>query len=97
MSARLRAIVRKQRLLIATATEQRREFALQAAAVRQSLAFADLAWRGFRHLKARPVGIAVAAAALAALGPGRLLRLGYRSGLIVVAALRLIKIFRTLR
>ncbi len=97
MSARLREIDRKRRLLVARATEQRGELAVQAAAVRQSLAFVDLAWRAYRGLKSSPVGAAVAAAALVAVGPGKLLRLGYRSGLIVVGLLRLIKIFRALR
>jgi len=97
MSARLREIVRKRRLLVARATEQRGEFAVQAAAIRQSFAFADLAWRGYRRLKSSPVGVAVVAAALVAVGPGKLLRMGYRSGLIVVGLLRLIRIFRALR
>jgi hypothetical protein len=97
MSARLREIVRKRRFLVVRTTEQRAELAVQAAAVRQSLAFADLAWRGYRHLKSRPVGVAIVAAALVAIGPGKLLRVGYRSGLIVMAVLRLIKIFRSMR
>jgi YqjK-like protein len=97
MSARLREIVRKRRFLVVRAAEQRGELGVQAAAARQSLAFADLAWRGYRHLKSRPVGVAVAAAALVAIGPGKLLRMGYRSGLIVTAVLRLIRIFRMLR
>ncbi|MBI3529887.1 MAG: hypothetical protein HY067_18215 [Betaproteobacteria bacterium] len=97
MSSRLREIDRKRRLLVARATEQRGELAVQAAAVRQSLAFADLVWRGYRHLKSRPVGVAIVAAALVAIGPGKLLRVGYRSGLIAMAVLRLIKLFRTLR
>ena len=97
MSARLREIVRKRRLLIARATGQRGELAVHAAAVRRSLTFADLAWRGYRHLRSRPVGVALAAAALVAVGPGKLLTMGYRSGLVVLAVLRLIRIFRTLR
>jgi hypothetical protein len=97
MSARLRQIVRKRRLLVARATEQRGELAVEAAALRHSLAFADLALRGYRHLKSRPVGVALIAAALVAVGPGKLLRLGYRSGLLVMAALRLVKIFRAMR
>lgn len=97
MSTRLREIVRKRRLLVARATEQRGELAVQAGAVRHSLAFADLAWRSYRRLKSSPVAAAVVAAALIAVGPGKLLRMGYRSGLIVVGLLRLIRIFRTLR
>ena len=97
MSPRLRDIVRKRRLLVARATEQRGELAVQAGAVRQSLAFADLAWRGYRRLKSSPVTVAVVAAALVAVGPGKLMRVGYRSGLIVLGLLRLAKMFRTLR
>lgn len=97
MSARLRKIVRTRRLLVARATEQRGELAVQAVALQQSLAFADLAWRGYRRLKSSPVAAAIVAAALVAVGPGKLLRMGYRSGLIVVGLVRLIKVFRTLR
>ena len=97
MSVRLRDIVRKRRLLVARATEQRGDLAVQAAAVRQSLAFADLAWRGYRRLKSSPVTVAVVAAALVAVGPGKLLRIGYRSGLVVLGLLRLAKMFRALR
>ena len=97
MSTRLRDIVRKRRLLVARVTEQRGDLAVQAGAVRQSLAFADLAWRGYRRLKSSPVTVAVVAAALVAVGPGKLLRIGYRSGLVVLGLLRLAKMFRTLR
>ena len=97
MSPRLRDIVRKRRLLVVRATEQRGDLAVQARAVRQSLAFADLAWRGYRRLKSSPVTVAVVAAALVAAGPSKLMRVGYRSGLIVLGLLRLAKMFRTLR
>lgn len=97
MSARLREIVRKRRLLVARATEQRGELAVQVVAVQQSLVFVDLAWRAYRRVKSSPVGVAVVAAALVAVGPGKLLRLGYRSGLTVLGLLRLIKMLRTLR
>ena len=97
MTTRLREIVRRRRLLVALATEQRAEIALQAAEVRQSLAFADFAWRGYRRLKSNPVVIAVAAAGLFAIGPGRLLRTGYRGGLTLLGVLRVIKLFKALR
>ena len=97
MSTRLRDIVRKRRLLVARVTEQRGDLAVQAGAVRQSLAFADLAWRGYRRLKSSPVTVAVVAAALVAVGPGKLLRIGYRSGWVVLGLLRLAKMFRALR
>jgi hypothetical protein len=97
MSHRLRDIVRRRRLLVARATVQRSDLAVQAAAVRHSLSFVDLAWRGYLRLKSRPVGVALVAAALVMVGPGKLLRMGYRSGLIVVTVLRVIKILRALR
>ncbi len=97
MSDRLREIVRKRRVLVARATEQRGEVAGQAAALRRSLAYVDLLWRGYRRLKSSPVAAAVVAVGLVAIGPGKLLRVSYRSGLMVVGLLRLIKIFRTLR
>lgn len=97
MNARLREIVHRRRLLVAQATEQRGDFAVHAAALRRSLSFVDAAWRGYKHLKSRPVGVAVAAVALAAFGPGRLVRMGYRGGFILMTALRLIKFIRTLR
>ena len=97
MSARLREIVRKRRLLVAQADQQRGELAGQAAALRQSLAFTDLVLRGYRRLKSSPAVVAVVAAVLVAVGPGKLLRVGYRSGLLVLGLLRLAKIIRTLR
>ena len=97
MSARLREIARRRRLLVALASEQRGELALQAAEVCQSLAFVDLAWRAYRRLKSSPVVVAVVAAGLFAIGPGRLLRTGYRSGFTLLGLLRVIKLFTALR
>jgi hypothetical protein len=97
MSSRLQEITRRRRLLVARASEQRGAFALQAGALRQYFGFADLTWRGYRLLMATPLTGILAAAALVVIGPGRLLRLGYRSGLLVVGLLRLMRIFRALR
>jgi YqjK-like protein len=97
MSSHLDQIVRKRRLLMALAAEQRAELAVQAIALKQSLAYADLAWRAYRKIKSSPVAAAGLAAALVALGPGKLLRIGYRSGLLIVGLLRLIRIVRALR
>ena len=97
MNSRLREIVRRRRLLVALATEQRGELAVQAAEVRQSLAFVDLVWRGYRRFRSNPIAVLVVTAGLAAVGPGRLLRTGYRSGLTILGLLRLIKILRALR
>ena len=66
MNARLREIVLRRRALVARAAEQRGELAVQAASVRQSLAFAELAFRGYRNLKSRPLGAALIAMALEA-------------------------------
>jgi hypothetical protein len=97
MNDRLRGIVHRRRLLVTLAAEQRGELAMQASRLRRSLAFAELAWRGYRRLKASPVVLACAAAAVLMVGPGRLLNLAYRSGLLVQGLLRLARLFRTLR
>ncbi|HVY06091.1 MAG TPA: YqjK family protein [Burkholderiales bacterium] len=97
MNERLRGIVLKRRALVAQAAEQRGELAAHAASVRQSLAFADLAWRGYRNLKSRPLGAALIAVALIAVGPGEILRMGYRSGLLLMGVLRVIRFIRMLR
>jgi hypothetical protein len=89
MNDRLRSIVRRRRLLVTLAAEQRGELAMQAGTLRRSLAFAEVAWRSYRRLKASPVVVAVAAAAVLMVGPGRLLNMAYRSGLLVQGLLRL--------
>ena len=97
MNGRLCEIVRKRRALVAHAAEQRGDLAVHVASVRQSLAFADLAWRGYRNLKSRPLGVALVGIALVAIGPGKLLRVGYRSGLLLMGVLRVIRFIRALR
>jgi hypothetical protein len=96
MSARLRQIIRKRRMLVALANEQRGEFALQAAALQQSLTFVDLAWRSYRRVKSSPLVGVVVAAGLALVGPGKLVRVGYRSGLLIIGLLRIIRVIRAL-
>ena len=97
MSSSLQEITRRRRLLVARVSEQRGTFALQAGALRQSFGLVDLAWRGYRRLIATPLTGILVAAGLLVIGPGKLLRLGYRSGLLVVGLLRLTRIFRALR
>lgn len=97
MSGSLDEIVRRRRALAAEAQQQRAALAAQVAALRQSFAFVELARRGYLRLKGSPlIGVALAAG-LIVLGPGRLLRLGYRSGLLVVGLLRLMRMLRVLR
>jgi hypothetical protein len=97
MNERLREITRKRRELVARAAEQRGELAVQAADARRSVAFADLAYRGYRNLKSRPLGVALIAMALVAVGPGKLLSYGYRGGMLVMGVLRILRFIRGLR
>ena len=97
MNDRLRSIVRRRRLLVALAAEQRAEFALQASTLSRSLVFADIAWRGYRRLKSSPLVLALAAAAVLTVGPARLVFIAYRSGLLVQGLLRLARLFKALR
>jgi hypothetical protein len=97
MSERLREITRKRRELVARAAEQRGELAVHAADARRSVAFADLAYRGYRNLKSRPLGVALIAMALVAVGPGKLLSYGYRGGMLVMGILRILRFIRALR
>jgi len=97
MSGSLDEIVRRRRALATEAQQQRAALATQVAALRQSFAFVELARRGYLRLKSSPLlGVALVAG-LILLGPGRLLRLGYRSGLLVVGLLRLMRMLRVLR
>ena len=97
MNDRLREIILRRRALVARAAEQRGELAVHAASVRQSLAFADIVFRGYRNLKTRPIGVVLVTAALVVIGPGKLLRMGYRSGLLIMGVLRIIRFLRALR
>ncbi|MEO8157810.1 MAG: YqjK family protein [Betaproteobacteria bacterium] len=97
MSARLREVELRRRLLVAQADEQRGQLAAQSASLQQSLSYADFALRAYRRIRSSPVVIAVAAAALLAVGPGKLLRGGYRTGLLLLGLLRLAKVVRTMR
>ncbi len=97
MSARLQEIVRKRRLLVALAREQRLQLNAEAVVCQRALGYADLAWRGYRRLKSNPFVVALGGAALLALGPGKLLRKGYRGAMFLVGLLRVFKIIKTLR
>lgn len=97
MSARLQEIVRKRRLLVALAREQRLQLAAEAVVCQRTLGYADMAWRGYRRLKSNPIIAAIGGTALLALGPGKLLRKGYRGAMFLVGLLRVFKLVKTLR
>ncbi len=94
MSARIRDIISRRRMLIALAAEQRSRIAAESVVLRQSLSIADSLRRAGRYIKSRPLLVGVAAAGLMVIGPKRLLRLGYRSGLLLPAILRIVRAVR---
>jgi hypothetical protein len=97
MNDRLRQIAQKRRLLVAQAAEQRGELAVQATSLRQSLDFVDAFRRGGQALRSRPLLVGAVAAGVMLVGPGRLLRFVYRTGLLLPIALRVLRIIRALR
>jgi len=97
MNNRLRQIAQKRRLLVAEAAEQRGELAAQSANLRQSLDWVDLFRRGGHALRARPLVVGAVAAGAMVVGPRRILRFVFRSGLLLPIALRVIRIVRALR
>lgn len=94
MSARIRQIISRRRMLVAVAAEQRGRIAADSVVLRQSLGMADSLRRAGRYIKSQPVLVGAAAAALMVIGPRRLLRLAYRSGLLLPVALRIIRAVR---
>jgi hypothetical protein len=97
MNDRLRQIAIRRRQLVAEAAEQRGELAAQAVSLRQGLDWLDMFRRGGRALRARPLVVGVVAAGVMLVGPGRLMRFVYRSGLLLPVALRVLRIVRALR
>jgi hypothetical protein len=97
MNDRLRDIALRRRQLVALAAEQRGEFAAQAVSLRHSLDWVDMLRRGGNALRSRPLVIGAVAAGLMVVGPRRLLRFVYRSGLLLPIALRLVRIVRAFR
>jgi hypothetical protein len=97
MNARLRQIAQRRRALVAEAAEQRGQFAADAGALRQSLDWVDAVRRGGQALRNRPLLVGTVAAGFMLVGPGRLLRLAYRTGLVLPLALRVLRLIRALR
>jgi len=94
MSARIRQIMSRRRLLVALAAEQRGRIAAESVVLRQSLGVADSLRRAGRYVRSQPLLVGVVAAGLMFFGPRRLLRLGYRSGLLLPVVLRVIRAVR---
>ena len=94
MSARIRQIISRRRMLVALAAEQRGRLAAESVVLRQSLGVADTLRRAGSYIKSQPVLVGAAAAGLMVIGPRRLLRLGYRSGLLLPVVLRIIRAVR---
>lgn len=97
MSDRLHEIAQRRRMLVAEAAHQRAELAANAAALRQSFDWLDMLRRGGHVLRSRPLVVGAFSAGLALVGPRRVLRLVYRSGLMLPVALRVLRILRSLR
>jgi hypothetical protein len=97
MNDRLRQIAIKRRQLVAQAAEQRGELAAHAITLRQRLDWIDMFRRGGRALRSRPLVVGAVAAGVMLAGPSRILRLVYRSGLLLPVALRVLRIVRALR
>lgn len=94
MSARIRQIISRRRMLVALAAEQRGRIAADSVVLRQSLSMADSLRRAGRYIKSQPFLVGAAAAGLMVFGPRRLLRLAYRSGLLLPVVLRIIRTVR---
>jgi hypothetical protein len=95
--SRLEDIVNHRRALVAAAELQRRELAFDVAGLRQSLRFADVGMRAYRVARSNSFLITLGLLGVAALGPRRLVRLGYSTGLLAVGLRRLMATVRSLR
>ena len=94
MSARIRQIIRRRRMLVALAAEQRGRIAADSVVLRQTLGMADSLRRAGRRIGSQPLLVGAAAAGLMVIGPRRLLRLAYRRGLLLPVVLRIIRTVR---
>ena len=97
MNNRLRQIAQKRRMLVAEAAEQRGALAAHAVMLRQKLDWVDMFQRGGSALASRPLLVVAVAAGMMMIGPGRILRFVYRSGLLIPIGLRVLRIIRALR
>ena len=97
MDNRLRQIAQKRRMLVAEAAEQRGELAAHAVTLRQKLGWVDMFRRGGSALASRPLLVGAVAAGVMVVGPSRILRFVYRSGLLIPIGLRVFRIIRALR
>jgi hypothetical protein len=96
MKERLQPIVARREALVGIAAVQRERLAAESAEVERALWFVEPAARALRVISSRPVIVALAAGALLALGPRRVLVRGSRVAVLLVSAWRLGKVVRTL-
>jgi hypothetical protein len=89
MSSTIAEIVSRREALIERAAAQRVQLVAAASELRPTLWFADLAVRGYRLVKSRPLWVAVAIGVLAVARPRLALRCGYRGVLLFAAISRL--------
>ncbi len=89
MSPRLQKVVARREALTRIAGEQRARLAAESADVERALWFVEPAARALRVVSSRTVLVALAAAALVALGPRRVLGRGSRLAVLFVSAWRL--------
>jgi hypothetical protein len=96
MKERLQPIVARREALVGIAAAQRERLAAESAEVERALWFVEPTARALRVISSRPVIVALAAGALLALGPRRVLVRGSRVAVLLVSAWRLGKVVRTL-
>jgi hypothetical protein len=97
VNTRLNEIAHRRLALVGQAAEQRDRLAAEASDLRQALSMADALRHPGRMLRSRPLAVSLAAAGLMVIGPRRLLRFAYRTGLLLPVAVRLLRIIRMLR
>ncbi len=92
MSSRIAEIVSRREALVSRATLQRAQITAAASGLRPSLWFANLAVRAHHLFKSTPFLAALALGLLAAAGPRRALRWGYRGITLFAAVAPLLKL-----
>jgi hypothetical protein len=93
MSSRIAEIVRRRQALVARAAIERAQIAAAASTLRPSLWFANLPLRAYGLVRSQPLWAALVLGMLAAYGPRRAVRLGYRGVALFATVVPLAKVF----